>query len=125
MATILVVDDDEDIRQVATYFLESDGHKVVTADNGAQALPMAAQNKPEVIVLDLMMPEMSGATTLEMLSDYRKANNAGVILLTASPDKGLIRRATTEPDVRYLPKPTSKADLIFAVRELLLLRKPR
>lgn len=118
-ATILVVDDDANFRSVVVAYLASEGYQVVTAENGSQAFSAAMQHKPDLIVMDLVMPEVSGATALEMLSDFRAKNGTPVVLATGSRDKALIKSATALAGTRFMPKPFHMKELGFAVRELL------
>ena len=78
--TILVVDDQGHIRRMVRDYLEAQGFKVITADNGRQALYAARQSKPDLILLDIMMPEMDG---YEFIRTYRKEKDTPVMLLTA------------------------------------------
>ena len=118
-ATILVVDDDANFRAVVVAFLVSEGYQVVAAENGSQAFSAAVQHKPDLIVMDLIMPEVSGATALEMLADFRSKNGTPVVLATGSRDKALIKTATSLPATRFMPKPFHMKELSFTVRELL------
>ena len=63
--TILLVDDEPDILEIVGYNLSSEGYTVVTADNGAKAVKMAKKKKPDLIILDVMMPEMDGIEACE------------------------------------------------------------
>src|ERR1043166_4718756 len=67
MARILVVDDEPSIRMLIRTILQSEGHSITTASNGREALEMVIENVPDLIVLDLMMPEMDGWHLLEEL----------------------------------------------------------
>jgi DNA-binding response OmpR family regulator len=78
--TILVVDDKASVRTVVRDYLTEEGFRVVTAENGRMALYVARHEKPDLILLDIMMPEMGGH---EFLRAYRKERNTPVILLTA------------------------------------------
>ena len=80
MKTILVVDDKANIRSLVQEYLLTEGFKVLTAANGEDALHAARCEKPDLILLDIMMPGMSG---YDFLKSYRKDNETPVILLTA------------------------------------------
>ncbi|BAY25746.1 response regulator receiver protein [Calothrix sp. NIES-2100] len=81
---ILIVDDEEDVRAIATLGLEmSAGWNVFTAQSGAEALNQAAIHQPDVILLDMMMPDMDGRTTLQQLKTNPATSNIPVILVTA------------------------------------------
>ena len=78
--TVLVVDDGEDLRVLLKSYLTQEGYRVVTANNGREALFATRQEKPDIIILDLMMPEMGG---YDFMRHYSREGNAPIILLTA------------------------------------------
>src|SRR5450759_523646 len=78
--TILVVDDQENLRKMLKDYLTEEGFTVLTAENGQAALIVARQGMPDLILLDIMMPEMDGYEFLRM---YRREHGTPVILLTA------------------------------------------
>jgi CheY-like chemotaxis protein len=81
---ILIIDDDDDIRQVAALSLEAvAGWQVMTANCGAAGIEMAAKEKPDAILLDVMMPEMDGPTTFKNMQDNPATKDIPVMLLTA------------------------------------------
>ena len=113
MATILVVDDEADIRELVRLNLELDGHEVLSAANGAEALEFAVGEHPDVVVLDVMMPEMDGWETLAQMkaaSDPVIAH-IPVIMLTARADDLDRIRGGIEGAIRYLTKPFSPSEL--------------
>jgi CheY-like chemotaxis protein len=86
---ILIVDDEEDVRAIAQIGLEMGaGWNVVTASSGKEALTIAADQLPDVILLDMMMPEMDGRTTLKQLKANPKTQPIPVILVTAKAQNG-------------------------------------
>ena len=81
---VLVVDDDDDVREITCCALEAvGGCRVVDADRGAKALDVAAATRPDVILLDVMMPGMDGIATARALWDNERTRGIPVILLTA------------------------------------------
>ena len=80
MKTILVVDDEERLVSVVKAYLQQSGYRVVTANDGRQALFVARDEKPDLIILDLMMPEMDGQ---EFMRLHRKERETPIIILTA------------------------------------------
>jgi two-component system alkaline phosphatase synthesis response regulator PhoP len=78
--TILVVDDAESLRTMVKSYLTQEGYRVVTAANGREALFVARQERPDLILLDLMMPEMGG---FEFITAHNRDGDAPVIILTA------------------------------------------
>ena len=116
---ILVVDDEPDIAGLVVYHLAKAGYRVSTAADGAEALTRALAERPDLVVLDLMLPGRSG---LEVLADLRRADETkqvGVILLTARKEeqdriKGLSLGADD-----YLAKPFSPQELVLRVGAVL------
>ena len=81
---ILVVDDEPDITALVAYHLAKAGYRVSTASSGAEALRAASEERPDVVVLDLMLPGVSGYDVLTELRSREETRDVGVILLTAS-----------------------------------------
>lgn len=88
MAKILIVDDEKDIVELLSFLLEKDGHQVVPAYNGKEALAAVEMSHPDLIVLDIMMPEIDGYTVHAMLSENPATRSIPIIILTA---KGQLR----------------------------------
>ena len=81
---ILIIDDEDDIRQVAAISLETvAGWEILTASSGKEGILRAAEEKPDAILLDVMMPEMDGPTTFQRLQQNENAAGIPVVLLTA------------------------------------------
>ena len=83
MASILIVDDDEDIRELLKYNLERDNHTVRAVENGLKCLEAVASEKPDLILLDVMMPEMDGIEVCEQLKANEAYNSILICFLTA------------------------------------------
>jgi len=114
--TILVVDDEERLTSLVKAYLTQEGFRVVTARNGREALFIARQEKPDLIVLDLMMPEMDG---YEFMRLHRKERETPIILLTArveDSDKVLGLELGADD---YMTKPFSPRELTARVRAVL------
>ena len=116
---ILVVDDETDITALVAYHLAKAGYRVSTASSGPEALRSARDERPDLIVLDLMLPGTSGWEVLAELRRMEETRDVGVILLTArreEPDriKGLSLGADD-----YLTKPFSPAELTLRVQAVL------
>lgn len=121
MATVLVVDDEADIRELIRLNLELDGHEVITAANGAEGLEYAVGEHPDVVVLDVMMPEMDGWDTLANMksSPDPVISDIPVIMLTARADDIDRIRGGIEGAIRYLTKPFSPTELRTEVADAL------
>jgi two-component system, OmpR family, alkaline phosphatase synthesis response regulator PhoP len=114
--TILAVDDEERLTSLVKAYLTQEGFRVVTARNGREALFLARQEKPDLIVLDLMMPEMDG---YEFMRLHRKERETPIILLTArveDSDKVLGLELGADD---YVTKPFSPRELTARVRAVL------
>ena len=121
MPTVLVVDDEADIRELVRLNLELDGHTVFGAANGIEALEFAVGEHPDVVVLDVMMPEMDGWETLAQMKSSVDPVIAHipVIMLTAKADDLDRIRGGIEGAIRYLTKPFSPNELRSEVADAL------
>lgn len=81
--TIMVVDDEKRLVSLVESYLAQEGYRVVTANDGKEALPIASREKPDLIILDLMMPEMDGFTVLDHLKNNPDTASIPVIVVTA------------------------------------------
>ena len=80
---ILVVDDEELLVKGIRFNLQNEGYEILTGSNGREAVDMARQNEPDLIILDVMMPEMDGMTACARIREF---SNVPIILLTAKTD---------------------------------------
>ena len=121
MATVLVVDDEDDIRELVRINLELDGHTVTTVRDGHQALEHLGAHVPDVIVLDVMMPGMDGWDVLSHIKADRDSpvSRVPVLMLTARTDDMDRLRGGIEGAIRYITKPFSLTDLRAEVRAAL------
>ncbi|MCA9961208.1 MAG: response regulator transcription factor [Anaerolineales bacterium] len=114
--TILVVDDKESLRTLVKSYLTQEGFRVVTAGDGREALFVARQEKPDLILLDLMMPELGG---YDFMRVYRREAETPIIILTAKldePDKVLGLEMGADD---YVTKPFSMRELTARVRAVM------
>lgn len=113
MKTILVVDDEPKITQLVRDYLEGAGFAVHVAHDGKTALSLAKTEKPDLIVLDLGLPQMDG---LDFTREYRKISNTPIIMLTARSEESdkLIGLELGADD--YITKPFSPKELVARVR---------
>lgn len=116
MSKILVVDDEKDVVELLKFLLEKDGYAVVTAYNGREALVAAKESIPDLILLDVMMPEMDGYTVQTQLLDDPATRNIPIIILTA---KGQLRDVfAMSANVRaYIEKPFDPKTLRAKIQE--------
>jgi DNA-binding response OmpR family regulator len=114
--TILIVDDEPRLRAMIRVYLEQEGYRVVEASHGRQALYVARVEKPDLIILDLMMPEMGG---MEFMRAFSKESETPVIMLTAKvEDQDKILGLEIGAD-DYVTKPFNVRELIARVRAVL------
>lgn len=116
MKTILVVDDEPKIVKLVRDYLEAAGFQVLSAGDGSAALERARSSKPDLIVLDLGLPQLDG---LDVTRELRKASNVPIIMLTARSDESdkLIGLELGADD--YMTKPFSPKELVARVRVVL------
>ncbi|HSL77236.1 MAG TPA: response regulator [Candidatus Limnocylindrales bacterium] len=102
---VLVIDDDPDIGRLIRTILELEGYEVVLSDDGSRGLAIAQRQRPDVIVLDLMMPVMDGFEALTHLRKDARTNDIPVLVLTAVALQDSRRRALEAGATMYLTKP--------------------
>jgi len=110
MARILLVDDDADHTATLARVLQAKGHEVQTAMNGREALTRVIGKPPDVVLLDLLMPEMDGAAFLEVVRSYLRLQTLPVVILTGVPDGALAERSKSASVNAILAKGRATAD---------------
>ena len=116
---ILVVDDEPDIVALVAYHLVKAGYRVSTATNGSDALRQVEQEQPALIVLDLMLPGMSGLEVLEQLRGDDGTRDVAVLLLTARREEADRIKGLSLGADDYLTKPFSPQELVLRVGAIL------
>ncbi|WP_448335209.1 response regulator transcription factor [Bellilinea sp.] len=106
---ILLVDDDADTRQLVTMIIEKAGHKIQTAGHGQAALTLLEHETFDIILLDIMMPEIDGLNVLESI---RRVSTAPVIMLTALSDAGIMEQSYFMGADDYIVKPFAMSKLL-------------
>lgn len=122
MAKILVVDDHIEIREALTATLEEEGHEIVHAENGVVALEVANSEMPDVILLDIAMPQMDGLETLRRLKADEKTESIAVIMVTAQGDRHAMVRAVQLGTRDYITKPWETGEVEMCVNWALKAR---
>ena len=116
---ILLVDDEPDILEIVRYNLSAEGYQVLTAENGIQAVKKAKKEKPQLIILDVMMPEMDGIEVCEQIRKNRDLNNTIITFLTArGEDYSQLAGFDAGAD-DYITKPVKPKVLVSKVKALL------
>ena len=119
MARILIADDDPDIRALVVYALADQDHEVSVAKDGREALEQVEASPPDLMLLDIMMPELDGYDVLRALAERELAEDVKVLVLTA---KGSERDWKLGYDLgadRYMTKPFDPDELLATVIEML------
>lgn len=116
---ILLVDDEPDILEIVGYNLSSEGYQVSTAENGVEAIKVAKKERPHLIILDVMMPEMDGIETCEKLRNNSDLSNTLIAFLTArGEDYSQVAGFDAGAD-DYITKPIKPKVLVSKVKSLL------
>jgi DNA-binding response OmpR family regulator len=119
MNRVLVVDDDADIRELVTFKLQQAGYTVQAASDGQLGLDAALANTPDLILLDLMMPKLSGIEVCRLLRDNDATADTPVILFTAKAQEADVQRGFSAGADDYIVKPISPRELITRVQAVL------
>ncbi len=119
---VLVVEDDEDIADVLRRSLRQEGHEVRTAGDGEEALTMAAEFIPDLVILDLGLPRLDG---VEVCRRLRADGDVPILILTARSDTGNRVEGLDAGADDYLVKPFERTELLARMRALLRRRPPR
>jgi adenylate cyclase len=117
--TVLVVDDEHDTAEMIRDTLRTEGLRTQVAHHGRQALELIARKRPDLVILDIMMPEMSGFEVLEALARDKTTSAIPVVVLTARGDESDARRGLALGAKRYMSKPFDLRALIAEVRRHL------
>lgn len=124
--TILITDDEKDVLTYLSTLLEDNGFAVLTASNGQECLNIAFDKKPDLISLDVSMPEKSGVKALKELQESDITKNTPIIIVTGvdSRFKDFIHtRRQVHPPQGYIEKPVKPDDYIAKINELLNMSK--
>jgi len=122
--TILVIEDEEDVSDLIRYHLKKNKHRVIVAGDGAEGLVLAAQERPDAIILDIMLPRLNGFEVAKKLKADPLTSGIPILILSAKGEtesriKGLELGADD-----YLPKPFSPRELLLRIKALLKRARP-
>src|SRR5580765_6353553 len=115
MKSVLVIDDNADIRDNTAEILELAGYKTFTAENGKKGVELAQKEKPELIICDIMMPELDGYGVLHLLRKNAETENIPFIFLTAKTERGDFRKGMEMGADDYITKPFDDIELLNAI----------
>ncbi len=116
---ILIVDDEPDLVQTLRDRLEMNGYDIVTANNGKEGLEKAVQEKPNIILLDVIMPVMDGLEMLEALRKHPECKDCAIIMLTARSQRQDIVRAKVCGIQDYVVKPFDLSELVEKIESIV------
>lgn len=116
---VLVVDDIEEQREIYSLLLRHHGYEVIEAPGGTEALRMAREERPDVILLDMLMSEVDGWEVAEQLSDDPSTDPIPIVALTVLHSSEDQQRAEKAGAVSYLTKPCAPAEMLEEVRRLI------
>ena len=119
--TVLMVDDEANARKVVKLILEREGYRALTAANGEEGLIFAKVERPDVILLDVMMPKMSGYDMLKRLREDQDTQQIPVIMLTAKGTEHDIATSFRLGAIFHLQKPYETKDLLQKIQVALRL----
>lgn len=119
MAKILVAEDERDIRELIAFTLRYAGHEVVTVENGAEAVDAAPVELPDLILMDVRMPRMTGYVACQQIKADVRTSRIPVIFLSAKGQEAEIQAGLDAGASDYLLKPFAPMELTEKIRELL------
>jgi len=119
MAKILIAEDEPDIRELVLFMLRFAGYEVVSATNGEEAVQTASREKPDLILLDVRMPRMTGYDACRLMKANPDLRDVPVVFLSAKGQESEIQSGLDAGAEEYLLKPFSPAELTNRVRGIL------
>jgi DNA-binding response OmpR family regulator len=120
MAKILVAEDERDIRDLITFTLNYAGHQVVAVANGEEAVEAALREMPDMILMDVRMPKMTGYEACQKIKSKAEIQHIPIVFLSAKGQEAEIRTGLDAGATEYLLKPFAPMELTARVNELLI-----
>ncbi len=117
--TILVVDDETDLLDLIEYNLHKEGFKVLKAENGEEGIKVAKEHRPDLILLDIMMPKMDGLEAVEIMRKDEDLQKTPIIFLTARSDEKTEIDGLNKGGDDYITKPISTTKLVSRIKAVL------
>lgn len=117
--TILVVDDEQDILDLIEYNLKKEGFKVLKAENGEKGIEIAKEYKPDLVLLDIMIPKMDGLETVELIRKDEELKRTPVIFLTARSDEKTEIESLNKGGDDFITKPISTTKLVSRIKAVM------
>lgn len=119
---ILIADDNEQNRELLEAYLSDDGHEILMAADGQETLDVARREMPDLLLLDIMMPRMSGYEVCQKIKEDEQTRRIPVLVVTALKELGDIEKAVAAGADDFLSKPVHRLELKTRVRSLLRVR---
>ena len=116
---ILIIDDDPDVLETMTAVLETRDYQVLTALSGLEGISKAGKEKPDLIIMDVLMPEVDGFTTCKMIKENKEIKNIPVILLTGTGMIGDLEKGFAAGATDFMIKPIDWDKLFLRIKELI------
>jgi len=119
MKTIVLIEDNLEIRENTSEILELEGFRVITASNGRIGFELVTTHKPDIILCDIMMPEMNGYEVFEHLKLDDETSAIPFIFITASAEKSEVQKGLNMGAAGYVRKPFTERELLEAINDCL------
>ncbi len=119
MAKIVIAEDEPDIRDLITFTLQFAGHQVIATANGAEAVQAVEKEHPDLVLMDVRMPKMSGYEACRALKNNPETANVPVVFLSAKGQESEVQEGLAAGAIAYILKPFSPDELISRVQEIL------
>jgi DNA-binding response OmpR family regulator len=118
MTKILIAEDDQDIRQLIVYSLQFAGYGVVPASDGQQAVDLTIEEKPDLIMLDVRMPRLTGFEALKQIKAIQEFENTPVVILSAKGQESEIQAGLELGATQYILKPFAPDELVLKIKQI-------
>ena len=119
---ILIADDNQQNRELLEAYLADEGHEILMAADGRETLELATEKQPDLVLLDIMMPKLSGYEVCQQLRQEPRTADMAVLVITALKEMGDIEKAVAAGADDFLTKPVHRIELQTRVRSLVRVR---
>jgi len=119
MATILIAEDERDIRELIAFTLRFAGHEVIVTQDGQEAYEMIQEKMPDLILLDIRMPRMTGYEVCRRIKGVDATKNIPVVFLSAKGQDAEVKEGYDAGAAAYLLKPFAPSELLTCVKEIV------